>query len=376
MKKTILWVVAAVLVVWGAWTLWGNQGASGDTYKIGFIAPLSGDAAVYGEPGRNIVQLAVEEINAAGGVNGKRLEMVYEDGKCNGKDSASAAQKLVNVDKVQIIIGGFCSSESLASIPVAESAKVVLFSPGSSSPDLTGKSPYFFRDYPSDASQGKVLAEVAYNQKNWRKVAFIQEQLDYPLGIYKAFSSTFQGLGGTVTKEEFPSATTDFRSILAKIKSQKPDAIFVDTQTPAGSDRILKQMSELGLKFPILISDATAGDAKTVADNAKILEGALAAEFGVDSSSAKFQHLNDAYKQKYGVDAPYQSYAQTEYDSVYIVRDGIAAVGYNGEKFAAWSRTIKDWPGASGLITIGPDGDRVGGHTAKVIHNGKVEILK
>lgn len=376
MKKIILGVVVVVLVVWGTWTLLGNQGASGDTYKIGVTAPLSGDAAVYGEPARNMIQIAADEINAAGGINGKKLEIVSEDDKCNGKEGANAMQKLVNVDKVAVVIGSMCSSATLAAIPVAESGKVAVFSPGASSPDLTGKSRYFSRDYPSDASQGKVLATVAYNQKKWRTVAFVQEQQDYPLGIYKAFSAAFQSFGGTVTKEEFPSPTTDFRSILAKIKSQKPDAVFVDTQDAPVGNRVLKQISELGLNFPILVSDAVSGDPKTVSDNAKILEGALAAEFGIDASNPKFQHMNEVYKQKYGSDAPYQSYAQTEYDSVYIVRDAIAAVGYNGTKIADWLKTVKDWPGASGLVTIGADGDRVGGHVAKVIRNGKVEILK
>jgi len=347
--------------------------ASGEPIKIGFIGPLTGDAAVYGEPGRDITKLAVKEINDAGGVNGRPLEVIFEDGKCAGPTAVSAAQKLISVDKVQAILGGFCSSESLAAEPVATAAKVFLFSPGSSSPDLTGKSEFFARDYPSDASQGKVLADAA-KKEGWKNVAFIQEQLDYPLGIYKAFTATFEKNGGTVTKQEFNTKTTDFRSIIAKAKALNADAIFVDTQTPASAERVIKQIAELGWKPHLMVSDVTSGDPETVTRNATALEGALAAEFGVDPTSEKFKHMVDAYKQMYGKDAPYLSYGQTEYDSVYLLRDAILAVGYDGAKITQWMHNVKDWEGASGKVTIGADGDRIGGHTLKEIKNGKTEL--
>jgi branched-chain amino acid transport system substrate-binding protein len=375
--RIILWLLAIGLVVWGILAL--NKKPEVEeamaSYKVGVLLPLTGDAAAYGEPMRNVLELAAEEINKEG-INKKPVELIFEDSKCSGKDAASAMQKLVSVDKVQVVIGGFCSSESLAAVPIAAQNKVLLFSAGSSSPDLTGVSPFFFRNYPSDASQGKVLAEVSYDSKKWKNVAFIQEQLDYPLGIFKAFSATFEKLGGKVMKEEFPTNTSDFRAALTKLKAGNPDALFIDTQTPAAAARILTQLAELKWSPAILISDAVAGDQKTVADNAASLEGALAAEFGTNPSNAKFQALLAAYKAKYNEDAPYQSYAQTVYDSLFMVRDGIMNSGYSGEKLARWSRTIKNWEGASGKVTIGPDGDLVGGHVAKMIKNGKVEIYQ
>ncbi len=375
-NKIVLWVVVVLVVVLGAYYFMTQGPSETGPIKIGMIGPLTGDAAVYGETLRDIVKLAAEEINNAGGVNGRPLEMIYEDGKCSGSGAANAMQKLVNVDKVKIVIGGFCSSESLAAVPIATQNKVFLLSPGSSSPDLTGISKYFARDYPSDASQGSVLASVAYNQKNWRKVAFLQEQLDYPLGIYKAFSGEFEKMGGKIVKEEFATNVTDFRSQLTKLKAANPDALFVDTQTPAAADRILKQLQDLKWRPALLVSDATSGDAATVKKDASILEGALAAEFGTDPTNQKFQHHLQAYKAKHGKDANFTSYTQTIYDSVYMIRDAVLAVGYDGTKVANWVRTLKDWPGASGLVTIKADGDRAGGHVPKVIKNGKVELLK
>ncbi|MBI2475846.1 MAG: ABC transporter substrate-binding protein [Candidatus Taylorbacteria bacterium] len=373
--KILSWVILLAVIIVGGFFFARTAKAPevAGPISLGVILPLTGDGAVYGEPALNVYQLAVDEINKSGGVGGRDLVLVVEDGKCNGKDGANAAQKLVNVDKVQIIIGGICSSESLAAVPIAEAGKVALFSPGASSPDLTGRSPYFFRDYPSDASQGRVLAELAY-KKGWRTVAFIQESLDYPLGIFKAFDARFSELGGKTVKEEFPTGASDFRSSIAKLQSQKPDALFVDTQAPAASVRIAKQVKELKWNPPLLVADIVVGDPKTVSENKALFEGAFGAEFGVDPNNPKFQHLLESYKQKYNAELPYQAYGQTEYDALYLVKEGIAAVGLDGQKLAAWSRTIKDWDGASGQVTIEATGDRASGHVLKIVKDGKTEL--
>jgi branched-chain amino acid transport system substrate-binding protein len=384
--KTIVGIVVAVVIIGGIYALAKNNKKTSQTYggatqtaaatyKVGVILPLTGDAASYGEPGRNVYQMAVDEVNSSGGVDGKNLELVVEDGKCNGKDASNAMEKLVNVDKVQFVMGGFCSSESLAAAPIATTAKVPLVSPASTSPALTGVSPFFDRIIPSDASQGSLDAQVAYD-KGWRKVAFIQEQTDYALGIYKAFSEKFQSLGGTVMKEEFPTGTSDFRTQLTKLRGQNPDALFLDGQASASTQRILKQLTDMSWKPHFLINEATAGDAQTIADNKTLLEGAIGAEFRTDLANAKFQHLLDAYKKKYGADLPYQSYAQNEYDEVFMVRDGIKAVGYDGQKLADWLRSVKDWDGASGKITIKSDGDRESGYSSEMVQDGKMVALK
>src|SRR6185369_16950196 len=118
----------------------------------------------------------------------------------------------------------FCSGETIPSVPIAAQAKVLLFSGSASSPALTNASPFFFRDYPSDAAQGSVLANVAYTKKNWKKVAVIQEQTDYAAGVFGSFDTAYKALGGTSVKEEFASDGTDFRSTLTKLKAGNPDA--------------------------------------------------------------------------------------------------------------------------------------------------------
>src|SRR3989344_537249 len=359
------WAIVAIIIIGLGW--WGlsknDDSALTETgpIKFGVIGPFTGDAAAYGEPLRNTIQIAVDEINGAGGVGGRQLEPIFEDGKCEGAPAVSAAHKLIDTDGVQFIIGGFCSGETLPVVPIAEKAKVFVFSTSASSPALTGISSFFARSYPSDAAQGKVLAEIAQNDKGWKKVAMIQEQTDYAAGIYKAFSSSFSG---ETVKEEFPSNATDFRSALTKLKAAKPDALFVVTQTAAAAQRILKQLQELGWKPQMILNDVPGGDKPLVKEYASLLEGALTAEFVPNESNPKLQALVSKYKTRYGQDLPYLGYMSIGYDTVYLLKDGITTVGNNGEKLAAWSRTIKDWQGSSGSITIQSDGDRASGHKA------------
>jgi len=371
-NKAVTGVIVLIVVVLGAWYLFANKGGIGEgPVKVGVIMPLTGDSAKYGEPGQRVMQIALEEVNAAGGVNGHSIELIFEDGKCTGAGATSALQKLISVDKVAVVIGGFCSGESMAIVPVATDAKVALLSPGSTAPKLTGMSKYFARNYPSASSQGSALAEIAYNDKGWKKVAFLQEQTDYALGVYTAFSDTFTKLGGTVTKEEFPTETTDFRSLITKAREQGADALFIDVQAAPAADRILTQMGDIGWKPELIVSNIVVGDPEILKNKKDVLEGTLSAQYVADPLNPKFAKLLSTYEAKYGSELPYQSYAQAEYDAIYLVRDAVAAVGYDGTKLANWFHSsVKGWDGASGSVTIGADGDPTAGFNPQVVRNG------
>src|SRR3989338_615073 len=155
-----------------------SAGTGDGTIKIGFIGPLTGAAVSYGTDMLHAVQMRVEEVNAAGGINGRIVELVTEDGRCTGNDAASAAQKLIHVDKVVAVIGGACSSETLGAAPVAETAKVVQISPISSAPDIKDAGDFVFRTIPSDAKTG--ISTAAYIvEQGYRGVAMVSENTDY-----------------------------------------------------------------------------------------------------------------------------------------------------------------------------------------------------
>jgi branched-chain amino acid transport system substrate-binding protein len=371
-KKAVWWVVAAVVVIILVAVGVSRYSASGNVIKIGVIGPFTGDAAVYGEPLQKTITLAVDELNSAGGINGKQVQVIYEDGKCNGEAGANAAQKLVNVDGVQAILGGFCSGETIPAVPVVAAGKVLLFSPSASSPKLTNISPYFFRDYPSDAAQVKIYAAQA-ESKGWKKVAVMEEQTDYATALNDAFAQEFTG---KTVAQAFPSGATDFRSMITTLKSQKPDALFIDTQTPSETSRILDQLTQLGWKLPLVVNDATSADTPTLQKYSHQLEGAITAEFLPNASDTQYQAFLSAYQAKYGSQPSYQNYMACAYDAVNLLAQGIKQVGDNGTALAQWSRTISNWEGASGNITIGQDGDRAAGHIPLMIHDGQVIPIK
>ena len=141
-SKLVLWLVGIVAVVVVGLLWWKNE-TQGNVIKVGFIGPLTGNSANFGETYRNVVAMAVDEINASDGINGKKLEVIYEDGKCDGTDAVNAMNKLVNVDGVQAVLGGFCTGESVAIIPIANASKVALLSSGSTGADLDRREPIF-----------------------------------------------------------------------------------------------------------------------------------------------------------------------------------------------------------------------------------------
>lgn len=391
MTKALLGLIALVLVLWGGYTLLDERVEEDDDHeeteevvveapptgpiKIGFVGPLTGDAAAYGVPGQKIFDLAAEEINAAGGINGRMIEMVYEDGKCTGKDAANAMQKLVNVDGVRYFVSGFCSGESLAMVPIATQNKVVMLSPASSSPELTGISPYFFRNYPSDADQSRVLAELSAKNE-WTNVAVISEKTDYAQALGDAYATAMEKQGATVTADSFTTDSRDLRTPLTKLKVAEPQAIFVSTQTDASAETILTQIKDMAWDVQLILAETTMGSTLP-SEKPELVEGAVGAQFHVDEDSEALQAFVTSYKEKYEEDVPFLAYGQTEYDAVYILAQAIREAGDDTDAVAQYLRDLENYDGVSGPTAFAETGDRsVGGFTPQMITNGVIENIE
>ena len=230
----------------------GSALAKSDTIKIGVIQPLTGPLAFNGNNNVNGAKLAVAEINARGGVLGKKIELVVEDGQCKPADSVNAAEKLIVRDKVPAIMGAFCSGATAAVMPVAERYKVPLVTGVSSNPKLTEVlHPWFFRNAETELMTAQAFAGILYNEKGMKKIYYLAVNDDWGRGTVAAFSETFKKLGATnVGVEYINRAANDYYTPLTKIRAKNPDVMVVVAETQAGSI-IVKQAKELGLKTRI-----------------------------------------------------------------------------------------------------------------------------
>ncbi len=364
-NNALLWVIVAILVVLGV-VYFSQQPANGPEEEtgpivIGGIAPLTGDAVAYGVPDQRAKELAVEEINAAGGIDGRELQFIWEDGKCNGTDATTAVQKLLNVDLVKIILGGSCSGETLAAAALTQPARALLLSGLSTSPDITTAGDLVFRTYSSDAFQGKVMAAYADDKLEAKSVGVISENTDYAQGLRRVFVADSIARGMNVVFDEaFNTGDTDYRTLIAKMKTAKPDAVYVVPQTPTPGELILKQMKEAGIGAQILGGDVML-NREAIAANPALYEGAVLVEVALDESNAKTAAFVAAYTAKYGNAPEYPGYLAAAYDSVYLLAEAIDKTdSTDPEKIAEYFNTqISDWPGAIGAFNFDENGDAV-----------------
>lgn len=353
-NKVAIWIVVIIIVIAGIWLIARDKGEttqelSGEPIKIGFIGPLTGDVSALGSNARAATELAIKEINDAGGINGMPVSAVYEDGKCNAGASSNAANKLIGADKVDAIIGGACSTETAAFVQTAMQAKVLTMSYCSSAPNLTGSGKYFFRDYPSDAFQGKVGAEYAYNTMGARKVAILYHISDWGTGLKDVFSTRFTELGGeVVVVEGTPQDVRDYRTAITKIKAANPDLIYVPLYTE-GMTAAINQMFDLGIKTRLLGAD-TGGDPKFQKDVAGKAD--LTFTIGKTDSTPEFQEKLKAVTGEEQVPVC----AAQAYDATKIVAQAIASVGVDPDKLADEIRQVK-YDGVSGHIEFDQNGD-------------------
>ncbi len=360
-------LIAAIIIIGGAYVLSSQKPAQAETIKIGSLLPLTGELANIGLNTKKAIDMAVEEINAQNGINGKNLEIIYEDGKCNAKDAAEAGNKLINLDKVQVIIGGLCSGETLAVSPMAEQNKVVMLSPCSSAPKVSQAGDFIFRDYPSDSFQGKFAAELAYNKYVVRKVAILNTIGDWGTGLRDQFKAHFIELGGQIVAEEsFEQTSTDMRTQLTKIKAANPELVYMPAYTP-GTSLILKQAKELGITAKLLGGDGS--DDPTVIQNA----GSAAEGFQLTVASPGSNEFAQRFKQKFNEDvivcAPYG------YDATNILAQVLKKAGNSGEAIKNELYKVQNYNGVTGSVSFDSNGDRTTAeYIIKEVRNGQFII--
>lgn len=326
--------------------------------KIGVSLPLSGDAAVWGKSQKDGYDLALSQINSAGGVNGSKLVLTYEDDAGLPRQGVSALRKLLDVDRVSIITGVANSSVALAFIPIINERRVLFVSSGASSPKLTGASKYFFRTWPSDIAEALAMAKYAFGELEIRKLAILYINNEYGVGLSQPLADTFKTLGGTVLgSEAFEQGATDFRAALTKLESYRPQAIYL-AGNPREMGRAIKQARELGIDTPFL-SISTLNDREVFAiTGPEAIEGTVITDASFDPRSDRpedrrfMSDFRAMFNKEPGI------LANTAYDALTIIAHAIEhEQSTDPDRLAAYLHRMEDYAGVSGPISFSEGGD-------------------
>ena len=299
----------------------GGEDGEGEKspFRIGVMESLTGTGETYGTVAVQAKQMAMDEINAAGGIDGRMLELVVEDSKCNAQDAINAYKKLTDVDGMRIILGTSCSGAMLGVAPLAERDGVVLFSGLASNPDIANAGDYIFRTQISDVEVGINTGNVLWAD-GVRELATITESTDYAEGVRRTSVAQFEKNGGKVIAEErYASDTTDFRSQLTKLFAASPDALHIAPQSEFAAGTIVKQARELGYQGPIYGETITVGTtALDVAGDAAT--GLKAITAAPDPNNEKAQEVLANFRERYDyITLPW--HLGSAYDDVYIAAE-------------------------------------------------------
>ena len=343
------------------------QVSNSEPIKIGAIMALTGDTAVIGQPVADAVNLAVKEINDKGGINGRQVQVVTEDGGCDAGSATTAMQKLVSQDKVIAVIGAICSSATLAAAPIAEESGTVLISPTSTAAKVKDAGDYVFRVIASDSLQGKIGAQLA-KHLGYNTAAVLNINNDYGNGLADVFVTEFTKLGGEVVlKEAYAAGETNFRTLITKAADANPDFIYFPTH-PVEAGLFLKQKEELDNTIPVLGSEATKD--QTVIDTAGTgAEGVYITFPKPAVGSPEYVTFEADYKAATGNDPG--TFSAEGYDAAKIL---MWAVGNSdGTKDGVKDRLYKAgiYNGASGSFEFDSYGEVEKPYTVFVIENGQ-----
>ena len=296
-----------------------SEAETATPFRIGAMDSVTGPGQSYGTVIVQAKQMAVDEINAAGGVNGRMLELIVEDSKCSAQDSITAYKKLTEVDGVKIILGTSCSGAMLGAAPLAEAEGVVLFSASATSPDIAEAGDYIFRTAINDNQLGIDTGNVLWAD-GVRKLATITESTDYAEGVRRTTVKQFEERGGQVIGEErYASDVTDFRSQLTKLLGANPDGLHIAPQSEFAGGTIAKQARELGYQGRIYAESVATGTTalEIAGDAATGMKGIIPSP---DLLSATGKEFLARFRSRYGyVTLPW--FLGSAYDDVYIAAE-------------------------------------------------------
>lgn len=373
MKKIIAFAVVALLAMSMCFAGGDKESsADGAVVKIGFIGPLTGDYANYGTLCRQAVEMAIDEINAKGGVNGAPIKLFAEDSEGDSQKALAAMEKLSSSDKVCAIIGPVLTGETFSVAERAQAEGIVIITPSASHKDITNVGDYIFRTTPSDGLQGEVAGKYWSQVLGYTKLAVLYAKNDYSQGLYESMSEAFTQDGGQiVAAETFMVGDKDFKTQLTKLKNTDAQAIYLPDYT-AEMAQILEQAAQLGIDKPFLSGDGFLSE-EIYSLAGQYTDGVVYTASARVEESNKNKEFKDAYTARWGIGP--DSFATNAYDATYILVSVIEKVGTDRKAIKTGMEQVKDFEGVNGIINFAPNGDLVAYQGIYEVHGTTPEYL-
>ncbi|MED1469471.1 ABC transporter substrate-binding protein [Bacillus salipaludis] len=349
--------------------------SSKDAIKIGWVGPLTGPTSTDGTLSRNAAQLAIEQFNKDGGVDGKKVELVAEDDQGKPEEALKAVQKLINSDKVSGIVGGGYSGPMKTVTPKIQSAKVPMVVAYAVHPDITKGGNYVNRVIYTADVQGKAMADYAVNDLKKKNIAVMYVDIDYGISIYNAFKAEAKKLGANIVIEKpFKMGDKDFSSVLTAVKESKPDALYVVGYYNEAAG-IVTQSKELGIDAQFLGVDGF--------DSPKFLElgkentqgATFTTSFFATDKREAVQNFVKAWHDKYKDSEPDMLSSQS-FDATEVILEAMKKAGTDREKLAKAINETKDFEGTSGKISFDAQHEVVKPVIFMTVKDGKFEYVK
>ena len=337
----------------------GAGGAGGDKVKIGVFMSLTGSTAQFGISSTNGIKMAADEVNAAGGINGKQIELLVQDDRSDAQEAATIVTKFVTQDGVHGIIGEVASSRTIAAAPIAQNAKVPLLTPSSTNPEVTKKGDYIFRSCFIDPVQGAAMSQFAGKSLGKRRAALmVDRKNDYSTGLEKVINEVFPKFGGQVViTQSFQEGDTDFNGQLTSIKGANPDVIFIPAYY-GDVALIAKQARDKGLNVPLIGGDGWDSAQLYTIGGQAIVGSYFTNHYSPYDTDPKVQKFVQGYQQRYG-QIP-DALAATAYDAAHIMFDAVKrANSLDGKAIRDALAATKDFPGVTGTVNFNADRDAV-----------------
>ncbi len=373
MKKRIISIVILIALISSLVVIGGCGKKEPKVYKIGVCVALTGDSGLWGQNARKGMQIVLDQVNFHKGINGEKLELVYEDNQGKPSQAVSAFKKLIDVNKVPMVLGGMLTSTTLAMAPLANNSKVVLMGISTSSPVTTKAGPYIYRVWPSDLYEGTIFAKWVF-QHGYKKVGILYLHNDYGEGLKTSFEKEFILLGGTITRAEtFTDLQKDFRSILEKVKNTNPDAIYI-VGYYQNTALIVRQASQLRIKS-LLLGTSSAENPELIEIAGKAAEGFIypvVNDFDLENLTVQQEKFYNEFEDRYGFAPGWD--ATHGADALKVAITCLKNGAISGEQIKNYIDKRRIFEGVTGEIVFDENGDPINKPIViKIVRNGRFQ---